>query len=65
MKTKPLLKKHGGEVAVPVVVLDGVKVRILRHPGKGKIPLKTWREAVKAVNATRPGHGTMAAKAHG
>jgi len=53
MKTKTSAGKQRSRAAAPVIVIDGIKIRLLRHPGKGKIPLKVWRDAVKEVNALR------------
>lgn len=53
MKTKTPAGKKRRRVAATVIVVDGIKIRLLRHPGKGKIPLKVWRDAVKEVNALR------------
>lgn len=53
MKTKTPVRKPRRRPAQPVVVIDGITIRLLRHPGKGKIPLQDIRKAVREVKAMR------------
>ena len=48
-------KTRAKHASAPIITIGGVKVAILRHPGKGTIPMKRLREAVAAAVAMRKG----------
>lgn len=50
-------KTRAKQANKPIIKIGGVEVAILSHPGKGKIPVKRFRDAVAEVAAMRKGGG--------